>query len=131
MFAIRMKNTDYWCPKSQYSYFIEDDEGHRLLSERHWNDENGVDIGHAAWAGKHFGTKQKYRKVWETTESMRRSLRHLKGETCLNPVGSIGSATIEVIEPDNNKIGSFSHYEVVDIVTNTVYTLEDVFNKAI
>lgn len=69
-------------------------------------------------------------KVFSSTEHIRRALGTVKHKTGLVTVNA--SLKIEMIQPCKEKgIGTFTMYEVVNLVTGECYKLEDVFNKKI
>jgi len=113
VFAIKLKGFDTWAPKRNVTYFVRED-GDQIHTRARWSQVSD------------FGASLKRRQIWNTTEGMRRSLGSCKGKIVLVQHGILG-----MWENDPKQIGSFSHYEVHDLVNGTVHTLEDVFSRKI
>ena len=73
-----------------------------------------------------FGVPAKRRRVYNSTEEIRRVLATVSKETVLHPPNAFISFLASGANP-----GSFSLYEVHDLANGTVHSLEDVFGKAI
>ena len=130
MFSLRIKGTTKWAPKSHITYFVESDAYFKKQS----TDGKGSFGGYTCspeWIAESFGKKEGFRKVWETTDSIRRSLATCKREYTRVKVGTIGKTDVYTMGNKGTTIGTFSYYEVVNLITGQVHSLEDVFNKVV
>lgn len=126
MFAIRFKGTDKWVGKQNISYAISDDGYYKQQDPSGVGGFNGYRFSPED-ASNIWGKRPQYRKIWEDTSGMRRSLGFLKGATMVHDLGG----GLGVLGPEKGTIGTFSYFEVVNIITGSVHSLEDVFNKVI
>jgi hypothetical protein len=111
MFGIKMRETDVWAGKKGLTYFVSDDA-------------DFVCRGTLPHSRLCFGVDKKYRRIFGSTEEIRRALSRVSRETVW--VGGF----VKVLGSGQN-LGSFSHYEVVDLVTGLTHPLDDVIRKTI
>jgi hypothetical protein len=112
MLSIKWVGMDIWAGKRDITYFIRDDA---------W-----INMGRCRVTDiTCFGVPIKFRKIYGSTDEIRRSLRQASRETVTVKFG-----IIEMIA-NGKDLGTFSNYEVVDLVTGAVHTLDDVLSKKI
>ena len=107
-FAIKIVGQDIWAGKKDITWFISDNS---TINQ--------------------FGVSIKQRRIFSSTDEIRRSLQKVAKESVVvsgNTQSVFG--TIELIA-DGPNLGSFSAYEVVEITTGSVYSLNDVLSKKI
>ena len=112
MYAIKMKEEDIWLGMKDTTYFVRDDASIKL----------GARIDNI----KVFGVPRARRRIFETTDQIRRSLAQASKETV-----TIDHGFFSLMANNKKKTGSFSLYEVHDLTNGTVHSLEDVFEKKI
>jgi hypothetical protein len=113
MFAIKLKDTNVWAGKKNITYFIRDDADLNIRGAQNVQVEP-------------FGVPAKRRRIYDSTEQIRRSLATISKETVIYPLNSPIGFLVHGTNP-----AKFSLYEVHDLTNGTVHSLEDVFNKTI
>jgi hypothetical protein len=123
MFAIKVVGQDIWAGKKDITWFIADDLAINFRAKN---------LGKPAlYLNTQFGVPMKRRRIFSSTDEIRRSLQKVAKESVVvsgNTQSVFG--TIELIA-DGPNLGSFSAYEVVEITTGSVYSLNDVLSKKI
>jgi len=114
MFSIKLSDCDVWAGKRDISYFVMDDSYFTLKKK----DINIV---------LNFGVTSKRKRVFSSTDQIRRSLRSCKKETVSNSVVLSPKFKCEVLT-QGNSLGKFSNYVVVDLTNDNEYSLDDVLN---
>ena len=130
MFSLRIKGTSVWAPKSSITYFVESDAHFKEQSTDGLGSFSGYTCS-PGWIAERFGKREGLRKIWETTDGIRRSLASCKREYTRVKVGTIGNSDIYTMGNKGTTIGTFSYYEVVNLITGQVHSLDDVFNKVV
>jgi len=74
-----------------------------------------------------FGVTSKRKRVFSSTDQIRRSLSSCKKETVSNSVVLSPKFKCEVLT-QGNSLGKFSNYVVVDLTNDNEYSLDDVLN---
>jgi hypothetical protein len=117
-FSIRLKEHNTWLGKRNLSYFILDDD---YFVYRPKVDKT---IGE-------FGVTEKYRRVFSSTDEIRRSLRTINRQTVSQTVQTqTHGFTLELLARGKS-LGTFSRYVVVDLADNKAYPLDDVIQGVI
>ncbi len=123
MFAIKVIGQDIWAGKKDITWFVADDSAINFRTKN---------LGRPAlYLNTQFGVPMKRRRIFSSTDEIRRSLQKVAKESVLvsrNTQSAIG--TIQLIASGPN-LGSFSNYEVVEITTGSAYLLDDVLSKKI
>lgn len=114
MFSIKLVDCDVWVGKKNISYFVRDDSYFILT-------KNDVKIVF------YFGVTPERKRVFLSTDEIRRSLSRCNKETVIESVVLLNGINIEVLT-NGNSLGKFSNYVVVDLVNDTEYSLDDVLN---
>ena len=117
-FSIKLKDFDVWLGKTSLSYFITDDAYFTFRPGK--ESMQGV---------LEMGVPEKRRRVFSSTDEIRRSLRCCNKETVAKtiPSSSTNMLTLEVLTKGDS-LGKFSNYVVVDLVNDNEYSLDDVLN---
>ena len=117
-FAIKLKDFDVWLGKKNLSYFITDDAYFTLRPEKE-----------SMQCVLRMGVSEKQRRVFSSTDEIRRSLRCCKKETVVKtiPFFSPVQLNFEVLSKGNS-LGKFSNYVVVDLTNDNEYSLDDVLS---
>jgi hypothetical protein len=113
-FAIKLKNFDVWLGKKNLSYFIEDDSYFALTKQ-------GVEVVLFA------GVVEKRRRVFSSTDQIRRSLNRVNKETVVKPIVLLNSLNSEILTKGNS-LGKFSNFVVVNLTNDETYPLDDVIS---
>ena len=119
LFAIKLKDFDVWLGKKDLSYFITDDAYFTLRPEKE-----------SMQCVLRMGVPEKRRRVFSSTDEIRRSLRCCNKETVakiIPPSSSTVMLNFEVLTKGDS-LGKFSNYVVVDLVNDNEYSLDDVLN---
>lgn len=116
-FSIRLKDYNIWLGKRNLSYFITDDDYfiHRPGEEQRIRE---------------YGVSAKYKRVFLSTDDIRRSLRSVNKQTILQTVQSNNGFVFELLARGKS-LGTFSRYVVVDLTDNKAYSLDDVIQGVI
>lgn len=112
MFAIKLTGHDVWAGKRDITWFVCDDQGFVL----HRRYPDGV---------LPFGVPATRRRIFGSSDEIRRSLRRAAKETVVNNYGIFGLVGSGITP------GKFSNYEVHDLVTGVVHPLDDVMSKKV
>jgi len=116
--AIKTKDFDVWAGKRYITYFVQDDSRFSLTGK------TVKDI-------LAFGVPPDKRRVFESTEQIRRSLKSVSKESILaNVTFANGRINYDMVTYGTS-LGEFSNYEVVDLVGGAVYGLSDVISGAV
>ena len=121
-FAIKLKDFDVWLGKKNVSYFITDDAYFMLRPEK--ETMQGV---------LRMGVPEKRRRVFSSTDEIRRSLRCCNKETVakiISPPFSTVMLNLEVLTKGDS-LGKFSKFVVVDLTNDNKYSLDDVLSGII
>jgi hypothetical protein len=110
-FAIKFKDFNVWLGKKHLSYFITDDEYFTFCPEKK-----------SMQLVLNMGVPEKRRRVFSSTDEIRRSLRCCNKETVVKTI-----PPFEVLTKGDS-LGKFSNYVVVDLVNDNEYSLDDVLN---
>ena len=113
-FAIKLKDFDVWLGKKNLSYFITDDAYFALRPEKK-----------SMQLVLQMGVPEKRRRVFSSTDEIRRSLRCCNKETVVKTI-----PPFEVLTKGDS-LGKFSNYVVVDLVNDNEYSLDDVLSGII
>jgi hypothetical protein len=123
MFAIKVVGQDIWAGKKDITWFVASDSAINFRTKN---------LGKPAlYFNTQFGVPMKRRRIFSSTDEIRRSLQRVTKESVVvsgNTQSVFG--TIELIA-DGPNLGIFSNYEVVEITTGSVYSLDDVLSKKI
>ncbi len=116
-FAIKLKDFDVWLGKKNISYFITDDAYFTLKPEKE-----------TMKCVLRFGVSEKQRRVFSSTDEIRRSLKCCNKETVVKtlPPSSV-MLNLEVLTKGNS-LGKFSNFVVVDLTNDKTYSLDDVIS---
>jgi len=118
-FAIKLKDFDVWLGKKNLSYFITDDARFTLEPEKETME-----------CVLRFGVSEKRRRVFSSTDEIRRSLRCCNKETVVKPIvlppNSIMLNRQVLIQ--GNSFGKFSKFVVVELTNDKTYPLDDVIS---
>ena len=114
LFAIKLSDCDVWAGKRNISYFVMDNSYFVLSGE---NIES-VSV---------FGVTSKRKRVFSSTDEIRRSLSRCKKETVIKSVVLSPGLKCEVLT-QGDCLGKFSNYVVVNLTNDNEYSLDDVLN---
>lgn len=114
-FAIKLKDFDVWLGKKNLSYFITDDAYFTLRPEKK-----------SMECVLMMGVSEKQRRVFSSTDQIRRSLRCCNKETVAKTF-PFSSVMLNILV-EGNSLGKFSNFIVVDLINNNEYSLDDVLN---
>lgn len=120
MYSIRVVGTDLWLGKKNLTYFFFDDSYLNLLSKS----INDVEF-------KHWAVAYKGRRIFSTTDEIRRSMGSIMKETVIGTFTLDNGIKYETLIKNGPNRATYSNYEVVDLVNNRVYPLDDVLLKRI
>jgi hypothetical protein len=121
-FAIKLKDFDVWLGKKNLSYFITDDAYFTFRPEKE-----------SMECVLRMGVSEKQRRVFSSTDEMRRSLNRCNKETVVKPIvfpNGFNCQTLlncEVLTKGNS-FGKFSNFVVVDLTNDKTYPLDDVIS---
>ena len=117
-FAIKLKDFDVWLGKKNLSYFIADDAYFTLRPEKE-----------SMQCVLRMGVSEKQRRVFSSTDEIRRSLRCCNKETVVKtlPLLSPVMLNCEVLS-QGNSLGKFSNFVAVDLTNDNEYSLDDVLS---
>jgi hypothetical protein len=124
-FAIKLKDFDVWLGKKNLSYFITDDAYFTLRPEKE-----------IMKSVLRMGVSEKQKKVFSSTDAIRRSLRGCNKETVVKPIvfppGFANQVLLNThILAKGNSFGKFSNFVVVNLINNKTYSLDDVIGGLI
>jgi hypothetical protein len=120
LFSIKLKDFDVWLGKKNLSYFITDDEYFTLKPEK----ESMEFV-------LRMGVSEKQRRVFSSTDEIRRSLRCCNKETVVKTLHhSPVMLNLEVLT-QGNSFGKFSNFVVVDLTNDITHPLDDVIRGLI
>jgi hypothetical protein len=117
MFAIKMTGCEktglsIWAGKRDITYFVSDD--------------NDFVLRGTSPTSKHpFGVAQNSRRIFGSTDEIRRSLAQVSKETIW-----VNNGFVKTLGSGKN-LGKFSNYEVHNLVSGVIHPLDDVMNKVI
>ena len=111
-FAIKLKDFDVWLGKKNLSYFIADDT---LLAHNKRKVESVL----------YAGVVEKRKRVFSSTDEIRRSLNRCNKETVVTPFVLPNGLNCEILT-QGNSLGKFSNFVVVDLTNDKTYPLDDV-----
>ena len=116
-FSIKLKDFDVWLGKKHLSYFITDDAYFTLRPEKE-----------SMQFVLRMGVSEKQRRVFSSTDEIRRSLRSYKKETVVKtlPISSVILNHEVLVKGDS--LGTFSNFVAVDLANDNEYSLDDVLN---
>jgi len=114
-FAIKLKDFDVWLGKKNLSYFIRDDGYFNLTKSK-------VD------SILYFGVAEKRKRIFSSTDQVRRSLRSCNKETIVTTIPPSASMLSLTVLVKGDSLGKFSNYFVLDLTNNKTYSLNDVIN---
>jgi len=122
IFAIKLKDFDVWLGKKNVSYFITDDAYFTLKPEKE-----------TMKCVLRFGVPEKQRRVFSSTDEIRRSLNRYNKETVVKPIVfpngfNCQSLLNREVLAKGNSVGKFSNFVVVDSINNKTYSLDDVIS---
>lgn len=112
-FAIKLADHDVWAGKKNISYFVIDDSYFILTKQ---NIQSVLA----------FGVSSKRKRVFSSTDQIRRSLSSFKKETVSKSAVLFGHNWEVLVKGDS--LGKFSNYVVVDLSNNNEYPLDDVLS---
>lgn len=112
MFGIKLREEDLWAPAKNITYFVKDDADFAL---RGWTVANIL-----GW-----GVPASRRRLFNTTDQIRAALRRISRETVW-----VGGPWVMCLG-SGKAMGTFSHYEVVDLVQGVTHSLDDVLRKRV
>jgi hypothetical protein len=117
-FAIKLKDFDVWLGKKNLSYFITDDAYFTLRLEKE-----------SMQFVLRMGVFEKQRRVFSSTDEIRRSLNRCNKETVVKTLLLLSPVMLnfEVLS-QGNSLGKFSNYVVVDLTNDNEYSLDDVLS---
>ena len=115
-YSIKLKNQNIWAAKKNISSFIHDDSYYKIRNIQ--PTDKAIVI---------FGTDEKKRRVYSSTDEIRRSLSKCKKESVVRQLMLPNGIPYESIVYGTN-VGTFSNYVVVNLVNNDEYSLDDVIN---
>jgi hypothetical protein len=118
-FAIKLKDFDLWLGKKNLSYFITDDAYFTLKPEKKTME-----------CVLRIGVSEKRRRVFSSTDEIRRSLRCCNKETVVKPIVLSIMLNCEILTRGNS-LGKFSKFVVVDLTNDKTYPLDDVIRGLI
>ena len=113
-FAIKLKDFNIWLGKKNLSYFITDDAYFALRPGKK-----------SMQCVLSMGFPEKRRRVFSSTDEIRRSLRCCNKETVVKTI-----PPFEVLTKGRS-LGKFSNYVVVDLVNGNEYSLDNVLSSII
>jgi len=121
-FAIKLKDFDLWLGKKNLSYFITDDACFTLKPEKETME-----------CVLRMGVSEKRRRVFSSTDEIRRSLNRCNKETVVKPIVLSPNSIMLNCEilTQGNSLGKFSNYVVVDLTNDNEYSLDDVIRGLI
>ena len=116
-FSIKLKDFDVWLGKKNLSYFITDDAYFTLRPEKE-----------SMQCVLRMGVSEKQRRVFSSTDEIRRSLRCCNKETVVKtlPLSPV-MLNCEVLA-QGNSFGKFSNFVAVDLTNDKIYPLDDVIS---
>jgi len=116
-FAIKLKDFDVWLGKKNLSYFITDDAYFTIRPEK--ESMEGV---------LRMGVSEKRRRVFSSTDEIRRSLSRFNKETVVKPIVLLPNSLMLNCEilTKGNSFGKFSNFVAVDLNNDKTYPLDDV-----
>lgn len=120
MYSIRVVGTDLWLGKKNLTYFFFDDS-HLSLLNKTINDINF----------KYWSVSYKNRRIFATTAEIRRSMGSIMKETVKGTITLNNGLDYETLIKNGPNRATYSNYEVVDLVNNKVYPLDDVLAKKV
>ena len=112
-FAIKLKDFDVWLGKKNLSYFITDDAYFTLKPME---------------CVLMFGVSEKRRRVFSSTDEIRRSLRCCNKETVVKILPASPVLLNFEVLVQGNSLGKFSKFVVVDLTNDKTYPLDDVIS---
>jgi len=121
-FAIKLKDFDLWLGKKNLSYFIADDAYFTICPEKE-----------SMECVLRMGVYEKQRRVFSSTDEIRRSLNRCNKETVVKPIVLPPNSIMlncEVLT-QGNSLGKFSKFVVVDLTNDKTYPLDDVIRGLI
>lgn len=130
MFAIRQKGTDVWAGAKNITYFVTSDSS---LAREHWLRMFGnadLAVKAALENAAYFGVPQKRRRVFETTDAVRRALATITWSYKYEAI-EVELITGQHPGKDGRVQKTFSRYELVNLVTGQVHELDAVLAKEI
>jgi hypothetical protein len=116
-FAIKLKDFDLWLGKKNLSYFITDDARFTLKPEKETME---CVLG--------MGVAEKRRRVFSSTDEIRRSLRCCNKETVVKTLPASPVLLNFKVLVQGNSLGKFSKFVVVDLTNDKTYPLDDVIS---
>ncbi len=116
-FAIKLKDFDVWLGKKNLSYFITDDAYFTLCPEKE-----------SMQCVLRMGVSEKQRRVFSSTDEIRRSLRCCNKETVVKTLPPSQVMLNFVVLAQGDCLGKFSNYVVVNLTNDNEYSLDDVLN---
>jgi hypothetical protein len=117
VFSIKLTECDVWVGKRNISYFITDDSAFTFMSKT----QKDISI---------FGVPQKRRRLFSSTDEIRRSLRSINKESISQIVNLPYGIQYEILTRGNS-LGKFSNFVVVDLTNDKTYPLDDVISGLI
>ena len=120
-FSIKLKDFDLWLGKKNLSYFITDDAYFTLRPEKE-----------SMECVLRMGVDEKQRRVFSSTDEMRRSLNRRNKETVVKTLPPLSPVMLnrEVLT-QGNSFGKFSNFVVVDLTNDKTHPLDDVIRGLI
>ncbi len=115
-FSIKLTKYDVWLGKRNLSYFITDDSYLTLAPE------NTIKLV------LKMGVSEKQRRLFSSTDEIRRSLRCCNKETIVKTIPHSSSMFNLEILARGNSLGKFSNFVVVDLTNDITYSLDDVIS---
>ena len=114
-FSIKLKDFDVWAGKKHISYFVRDNSYFILTKQN----IQSVLV---------FGVTSKRKRVFSSTDEIRRSLRCCNKETVVKtlPLSPV-MLNCEVLA-QGNSFGKFSNFVAVDLTNDKIYPLDDVIS---
>mgnify|MGYP006271811807 CR=1 FL=1 len=124
-FSIKLKDFDVWLGKKNLSYFITDDAYFTHRPEKE-----------SMECVLRMGVDEKRKRVFSSTNEIRRSLNRCKKETVVKPIVFPPGVSNQVmlnceILTQGNSLGKFSNYVVVSLTDDKTYSLDDVLSGLI
>jgi hypothetical protein len=121
-FAIKLKDFDVWLGKKNLSFFITDDAYFTLRPEKE-----------SMQCVLRMGVSEKQRRVFSSTDEIRRSLSRFNKETVAKPIVLPPNSVMlnREILTKGNSLGKFSNFVAVDFTNDKIYPLDDVISGLI
>jgi hypothetical protein len=116
MYSIKLVGQNLWLGDKSLTYFLCDDSKIALIGE------NMFELNYTC-----FSVQYDKRRIFPTTAAIRRSMGSIVKETIVETISmGEGFDDYDVLTRNGPNRATYRNYEVVDLVNNRVYPLDDV-----